>query len=103
MKLDFFQQERAFFKLKADLKSNAVALYFALLHIANASSHEGGINQSFRVDNERLMHLSGIASKKTLVSIRNVLCQRGFIDYQSGGRFVDGRRNVGLYTLKKLY
>ena len=103
MKLDYFRQVRAFFNLKGDLKSPAVALYFALLHIANESSHEGGINQSFHVDNERLMHLAGIGSKNTLISQRKILCQRGFIEYQSGGHFVDGKRNVGFYTLKKLY
>ena len=91
MKLDYFRQERAFFNLKGTLKSGAIALYFALLHIANASSHEGGINQSFRVDNERLMHLAGIGSKKTLASLRQLLCDRGFISYQAGGNFVDGR------------
>lgn len=103
-KLNLILQFRAFFRRQDDtLNHSAIALYNALLHVANESSYEGGINQTFTVDNERLMKLAGIGSKNTLNLQRKALCERGLIKYVCGGRFEKGRRTVGKYELIKLY
>ena len=103
-KLNLIRQFRAFNQKKNNtLKSADIAIYVALLGIANDSSHEGGINQTVSVDNERLMKLAGIGSEKTLVAHRDALQRLGFISYVSGGAFVNGIRISGKYTLIKLY
>ena len=103
-KLNLILQWNAFnLKRIGLLKPPAISIYVTLLDLANRASFSGGVTSSISVDNERLMRLSGIGSKQTLIEHRNILIRHGFISYSSGGHFVDGKRVSGCYTIIKLY
>ena len=103
-KLNLVRQFRACGKKKGGkLKATAIALYYTLLEVANEASHEGGACRSIRIDNARLMKLAGIGSERTLVIQRKALQERGFIEYEAGGKFVEGKRIPGKYKLIQLY
>ena len=103
-KLNYVSQMRAFSqKGLGVLKPAAIALYVSIFSLANESSHADGVNQSVRADNERLMTLSGIGNKRTLMTQRKSLVDAGFIKYEKGGRGIEGRRQPGTYTIVKLY
>ena len=102
-KLNFVKQLRAFYqKGLGTLKPSAIALYLSVFAVANEAGN-GGVLQSVRIDNERLMKMSGIGTKHTLFLHRQILCELGFIEYEKGGQFVDGLRISGKYSLIKLY
>ena len=103
-KLNLVRQFRAFGEKKdGKLKAAAIALYYALLETANEASHEGGTCRSVRIDNARLMKRAGIGSERTLAIQRKALQEGGFIEYEAGGKFVEGKRIPGKYKLLKLY
>ena len=108
-KLNLVRQFSAFHNLNEknrlddkNLKASAIALYMTLLGIANAASHEGGVNQTVTVDNKRLMSAAGIGSNHTLAAYRKELIEQGLIVYKKGGLKND-KRVSGEYTLVKLY
>lgn len=103
--LNYVRQLEAFFKRGlGELKPAAIALYTALFHVANAASCSGGVDPNVRVDNRRLLKLTGIGNEKTLAIRRNELIERGFIEYQAGGNYdAEGNRLSGLYHIVKLY
>lgn len=72
------------------LKPNAQVLWFHLMMIAN----ESGWKKELSIPNSVLMARTGIASKNTLTSNRNVLIQAGRITYRSRGR-----SKAGIYVL----
>lgn len=72
------------------LKPNAQVLWFHLMMIAN----ESGWQKELSIPNSVLMARTGIASKNTLTSNRNVLIQAGRITYRSRGR-----SKAGIYVL----
>ena len=80
------------------LKPAAIAIYIALLDVANRAGNHAGLRQTVAVDNDRLMRLAGIANKKTLGEHRRALVANRFIDYKKGGR-----GTPGTYTLLRLY
>ena len=103
-KLNYVSQMRAFSqKGLGILKPAAIALYVSIFSLANESSHADGVNQSVSADNQRLMNLSGISNKRTLMTQRKSLVDAGFIKYEKGGRGIEGRRQSGKYTIVKLY
>ena len=98
-RLNLIRQFNAFNKKRVGvLKPVATALYFALLDVANHADHLQGVRQTIAVDNDRLMRLSGIGNKKTLVAHREELVENGFIEYRKG---THGR--TGTYRLVRLY
>lgn len=102
--MNLIRQFCAFGKKKnGKLKASAIALYYALLELANEASHEGGVCQTIRVDNERLMKRAGLGSERTLIIQRKALQEEGLIEYEAGGFFVEGKRIPGKYRLVKLY
>ena len=102
-KLNIVRQFIAFEeKSKGKLKSSAIAVYLALLHLANRASYEGGVNPIVAVDNARLIMYSGIGSKRTLYEQRKNLVRLGFIKYKRG-RYTDGKSSLGQYELVRLY
>ena len=97
--LNLIRQFNAFNQKKiGTLKPQAVALYIALLDVANQASFAGGVTNTISIDNNRLLQLSAIGNKKTLALHRQALVDNGFIDYTQGGQ-----GKVGAYRIIKLY
>ncbi|MCE6012990.1 DnaD domain protein [Levilactobacillus brevis] len=72
------------------LKPNAQVLWFHLMMIAN----ESGWKKELSIPNSVLMARTGIASKNTLISNRNILIQAKRISYKSRGR-----TRAGIYVI----
>lgn len=72
------------------LKPNAQVLWFHLMMIAN----ESGWKKELSIPNSVLMARTGIASKNTLISNRNILIQAKRISYKSRGR-----SKAGIYVI----
>ena len=81
--MDYIRQLNAFdFKSAGILPSNAVNIYFRLFQINN---RYGLDEQWFETTDEWLMLSSGIKTPNTIRATRNLLKQKGFIDFVAGG------------------
>ena len=76
-----------------DLSYSAGYLYFAILDCANTA----GWKEEFNAPNSTLMAMTGLA-RDNFNKSRNVLVQKGLIEYKSGTR-----GNAGVYRLIPLY
>ena len=76
-----------------DLSYSAGYLYFAILDCANTA----GWKEEFNAPNSTLMAMTGLA-RDNFNKSRNVLVQKGLIEYKSGTR-----GNAGIYRLIPLY
>jgi hypothetical protein len=91
--MDYIKEMNAFYDLDManQLTPNAISLYFALLNIANKLYWK----TDFTVSNLTLQSRAGIADRKTLDRARNLLTQKGLIEYKSSGKV----NQAGSYTI----
>lgn len=81
--MNYIKQLNAFMTLSAgQLKPNAQALYFRLLHFANRAGWE----EWFPVTNAMLMLSTNIGHSRTLTAARDELIGTGYIEYRKGSQ-----------------